>query len=524
MYQLVIADDEKRIREGLAKVIDWERLGFRVIQLFSDGQEVIDCLDYMEPDVILTDIKMSVVSGLEVAKYVFDHQLSCKVVLISGYQEFELALEGLRYGAEDYLLKPTQVEKVEEVFTRIKKQFDEKKNKRHLELERRRRMEAGLYLLEERFWSDVIMGMVDSDEYIRNCVNILYPGINPDNCECFLIDMVIQDYEHYFGEVWEDGLDAFEMCLKEYLRIRKRDYLFQMVYKSENLIELVGMKHGSENGKRETAVETLLHELKEAFDLNVSFLISDSCSSLFDIRRKNEERLCSRDNGVALAQNLKEQKMLLLSNVSIGNIAMAQKLFHSILQELTGLSRIERANVIIDIMSTMNSILWNINATLAEHLQATTDYQSVVFMKTIDEIRQWADRIFDRLKTENMSIDGLSSSLVERAKKYIRDNISRDISQEETAKHLYISSSYLSRLFHKQTGETYMQYATRIKMEKAMDLLKDPQYKTYQVGEMLGYKTSRYFSKLFRAHTGINPGEYRKRVLQLGGEYEKSEE
>ena len=84
MYKIVIADDEKIIRMGLKNVVDWEELGFEISEIFADGQEVIEYLDYMPPDVILTDIKMSHVSGLDVARFVFEQKLPCKVVLISG--------------------------------------------------------------------------------------------------------------------------------------------------------------------------------------------------------------------------------------------------------------------------------------------------------------------------------------------------------------------------------------------------------------------------------------------------------
>jgi YesN/AraC family two-component response regulator len=77
-------------------------------------------------------------------------------------------------------------------------------------------------------------------------------------------------------------------------------------------------------------------------------------------------------------------------------------------------------------------------------------------------------------------------------------------------------------MFKKQTGESFIQYVTRVKMEKAIELLRDPQYKTYQVSEILGYKTPRYFSRLFRTHTGMNPSEYRGKVLHLGGVYDEA--
>ena len=126
MYKLVIADDERRIRQGLKNIVDWNRLGFEVTELFADGQEVIEYLEYVVPDVILTDIKMNNVSGLEVAKYVYENELPCKVVLISGYQEFDLAVQGIKYGAGDYLLKPTDVDQLEQTFAKIRQQLDEK--------------------------------------------------------------------------------------------------------------------------------------------------------------------------------------------------------------------------------------------------------------------------------------------------------------------------------------------------------------------------------------------------------------
>ena len=116
------------------------------------------------------------------------------------------------------------------------------------------------------------------------------------------------------------------------------------------------------------------------------------------------------------------------------------------------------------------------------------------------------------------------NSLVERAKQYIETNITKDIGREETANMLYISSSYLSKIFTEKTGENFSKYVTRVKMERAIELLGEPQYKTYQVSEYLGYKTPRYFAKLFRNHTGMNPSEYRYKVLGMKGDVNEENE
>lgn len=181
MYKLVIADDEKIIRQGLKNMIDWNELGFEVSGLFTDGQEVIESLDSLTPDVILTDIKMVHASGLDVAKYIFENKIQSKIVLISGFQEFQLAITGMKYGVADYLLKPVNVNEIIATFEKIKTQLDSEKSSKE-------RMEEAIPLLEEQFFADLILGGVtDNREYISNRFRIIYPNIDPETCSCFLV-------------------------------------------------------------------------------------------------------------------------------------------------------------------------------------------------------------------------------------------------------------------------------------------------------------------------------------------------
>ena len=133
-----------------------------------------------------------------------------------------------------------------------------------------------------------------------------------------------------------------------------------------------------------------------------------------------------------------------------------------------------------------------------------------------DMLTKWIDRTFERISLSTQQVEGLGDDLVRRALEYVRSHIYTDISQEDTANHLYVSPSYLSRIFRKQTGESYVQHVTRLKMEKAIELLKAPQYRAYQVGEMLGYNTPKYFTKLFQTYTGMTPTAYRRKVLHMG--------
>ena len=533
MYKLIIADDERRIRQGLKNIVDWESLGFQVVDIFSDGQEVIEYLEYVIPDVILTDIKMSNVSGLEVARHVFEHKLPCKVVLVSGYQEFELAVQAMKYGVEDYLLKPTDVMNLEETFVKIKNRLDKWYEERQKARSEKERMEEAIPLLEERFFADLVMGVSDNDEYVRNCMGILYPQIAPEDCRCLLADIYIEDYEHFMKNVWEYSYDQFEVNLTNFLRIYKNAYSFHIVYKAGSLIEIMGIYVGAQRGGQDGAqnlkeagtasMEQLIAELRESFHFQARYVIRQEYDDIFQIKSRGDKIYWQKEeNRDVLYQHLQEQKKLVMSNITMGNIVTAQKLFHNILEELKVLPMVQRNNTVIDMLSTMHTVLSEGNRKLSESLGSYFNYAAVLSITRQEELAAYTDRIFDRIKlTEDKEEYYDTNSLVSKAKDYIKNNIYADISQEETANYLYICPSYLSRMFRKQTGENFLQYVTRVKMEKAIELLKDPQYKTYQVSERLGYKTPRYFARLFRNHTGMNPSEYRGKVLHIGGEFDE---
>ena len=128
MYKVAIADDEKIIQEGLTESIDWEEMGFQVVGCFSDGTDLMEYLDSMPVDVVITDIMMNRAGGIEVAKYIQQESLPCKVVFISGHSDFELAHKAIKYGVVEYMLKPIQLDEVTAVLRRIKDELDRSAN------------------------------------------------------------------------------------------------------------------------------------------------------------------------------------------------------------------------------------------------------------------------------------------------------------------------------------------------------------------------------------------------------------
>ena len=158
MYQVIIADDEKKIRTGLREIVDWNKLGFEGSQVFADGEDVLAYLEYIMPDVILTDIKMANVSGIEVARYVSEHKMPCRIILLSGFHEFELAVDAVRCGVENYLLKPVDLTELKDVFSKLRKKLDEEKAVREVSNQERENMEEMRKILEMQFLEEWMLG------------------------------------------------------------------------------------------------------------------------------------------------------------------------------------------------------------------------------------------------------------------------------------------------------------------------------------------------------------------------------
>ena len=124
MYKLVIADDEQKIRTLLSKIINWNDLGFELVALCSDGDEVIEYIKKNPVDCVLCDIRMKNKTGIDVAEFIYNHSPRIKVILLSGYQDFEYSSVAFRYNVENYLLKPAKIPDLKSSFIKIKENLD----------------------------------------------------------------------------------------------------------------------------------------------------------------------------------------------------------------------------------------------------------------------------------------------------------------------------------------------------------------------------------------------------------------
>ena len=215
MYSLIIVEDELIARERLTHMVKWETFGFHVDAAFSDGREVLDYLKYNTPDVILTDIKMTHTSGLDVAKYVSEHSMATKVVFLSGYEEFEYAKRAIEYHVSDYLSKPISLPRLKEVFSRIFDQLKQQEQQEQLTQERISHYRQLVNYEKQQFVTDLYYGAITNPDQIQKRITLL-SGTAQDSTYILMQIALIHD-EHYDSFLDSYGIDAFQNQLLQLL-------------------------------------------------------------------------------------------------------------------------------------------------------------------------------------------------------------------------------------------------------------------------------------------------------------------
>lgn len=522
MYKVAIADDEKIIQEGLSESIDWEELGFQVVGCFSDGSDLIEYLDTMPVDVVITDIMMNRAGGIEVAQHIQQESLPCKVIFISGHSDFELAHKAIKYGVMEYMLKPIQLDEVTAVLQRIKDELDKSANDvafRSKQQEHRSKLQL---FMKEQFINNLTLGAFDNRIEIEERLQFLMPDCHAELSPCMLMDVQITDIDQTVEEQWDASQEQFYEELYRFIDEYQSTGLLHILFRDREKLRLFMILRASceeldaAQSLCDAAASQLGSELSQSLKTSVTVSVKRVFRNIFKVAEMRELLLTGNSEFYDKDILLQEQKKLIVSNILLGNFTVSQKVMLGMVKSLSlGDMRYCR-NVVVDIFACINEALRENDPQLYRLVRPYIDYHIIVNFQSIAEIERYCLRLFGRMKDREGRKDQFDSgALVNHMKQYVRSHIFEDILVDDIAEEVFFSVSHLRRVFKKETGETFLQYVVRKKMEKAVELLHDPKYRIYQISDMLGYKSSRYFSKLFYSNIGCFPGEYRKDVLHM---------
>ncbi|WNR45674.1 response regulator transcription factor [Paenibacillus roseipurpureus] len=438
MYQMLIVDDEKEIREGLT-AFEWAPLLIEVCGVCTHGLEALQFLESSpsQVDVVLTDIRMPFMDGLQLLETLHRQYPYIKVVLLSGFGEFDYAQRALQLGAADYVLKPTSFPALRNSFTRLVQALDQE---RHSEENRQALMHKARSLSRRL-----------REEHLARLFR-----------------------EPLSLEEIEIGSNEGEMLIGE-------GPYFTILFRLDRMA-----LHGNKMEEKECqlvmfAFDNILSDVWEGEGRGYHW-VGRSQAMLY--------LLTSDENPAELAQAVKEQLYRFMG------------LFKSTLSVGIG-GKVDRIEQLY--LSTQSA--WELL-----HHEKEADRMAICSTPVclpaapLVPSSESRDRNLSR-KRENM--------LLQQAKQYIEQHFGRCITLKEVAGELYITPGHLGALF-RQSGETFMQVLTRLRMIEAMRLLQDPRYKVYEIVERVGYSDPSYFTELFKKQTGLTPQEFR------GNRYERT--
>lgn len=535
MYRLLIVEDEEIFRNVLPLIVDWNSIGFEVAGIVENGHKALEILEKVQPDVILTDIRMPVLNGLELAMEVKTRYPGIKVVLLSAFNEFDYARKGIDCGVYGYILKSDGEDEIEDYFAKLKKVLDEENLRNMAGDEMWRQREVLLKsILEDRtgsgeanlekarklgitpYTSGLRIALFQLDEYkyisFRSGVNraqsinrlirsYLYKNVEIQNMGIVIgmDDMVCVLWSIPEKAYLQNAVEVFDGLKEELGMLDRNDDEYITVScaagsKVLNLQELPGVYHD--------AREALFYRTHTNGNCIINF-DSLPCNSSGVLTFTEETRL------------LKEIMPVIHGGSTEKILDYLGKLENSfIAAKYTDINIISgfASRLILAIIGDMGKMGVKSDAffTKSNYIVKELGYcgtTGLVFRK----LEGFIIEAFVLLNGEN---NVQSRKIVDEAVSYIRKNYATQLSLDKTAKHVNVHPVHLSRLFSKDLGETFKRVLMETRIEEAKRLLKDINYRVYEISSLVGYEKPRYFSELFRSMTGLTPLEYREKFKE----------
>ncbi|WP_020617684.1 response regulator transcription factor [Paenibacillus daejeonensis] len=532
MSRLLFVDDEPVILKSMV-ANDWGAIGIEQVYQATTGLEAVELIESLAIDIVVTDIRMPGMDGLQLCKYVQEHHPLTKCILLSGYGEFEYAKQAIVYGTANYLLKPVSDEELMAEVARVK-MLQEQEWDRIGSFERARQtLHAHLPLLRSNLLGDLLGGMRLPQAVLAERMREYQLSFEPGAASTLMLVRLDDS-----ASIHESSLYTFAVgnIAAELLGSQYEIWLYTDA--NGYLCLLMQNKNRTQPALAEESkqLEKLAHELilKVAAFLKgeISVLIGETRSfpgELVDQYRRslNAFRKIPRsDRGIVVRSEEARTQSRSLDSLyappSFQQLLEARR-WPEASQKLAALFEEMRAKkldteehiseVVYTLMNAFLYLAHQQGKTLMEltGFEADIAAEQGVFSR-LDHVMEWAEMALRNVTTAGgREFKDNKSQLISKIHRFIEDQIARDVSLQAIADHVGLHPAYLSSLYKQETKENISDFIMRYRMEKASVLLRTTDIKIYELSSMLGFQNPPYFSKLFKYHYRMTPNEYRER-------------
>lgn len=518
-YKVFLVEDEVVAREGIRDSVAWAAANCQFCGEAPDGEIALPLIQELRPEVVITDIKMPFMDGLQLSRVLRETLPSTKIIILSGHDEFRYAQEAIQIGVTEYLLKPLSAQDVLEALRRVVQQIDrERRAVAQLEALQTRMVDQQ-WLLRERFLRDLLTGTLTPAEIVAQGsqlgVDLIAPWYlamlvraddrSPSRYRTFqrvdsAIAQVLADLP---GAIW---------CKKDFeetaLIVRGGDPQ-QIIGESEHLAARL---------REEIAAQAACpvsigigRPVERAGQIAQSFMQAIERAS--DAPPAKASALAAPPSGNSIKPNTAALDQLLKSGLK-ADIARCLSAYLAPLGAANQRSRVIVGYIVTDALLTAANFLRELGAAPEAVLPELSQIEALLDqLPSFDQAAQLIGSALERTLDYRDQQTDHQRALVERARAYIDTHYADpDISLGSVAMHVMLSPSYFSMVFSREVGETFIEYLTEVRIRTAMELLRTTALASSEIAHRVGYHNPRYFYAVFRKVAGQSPNEFRRRA------------
>lgn len=539
MIRVVIADDEVKVCKLICGLIDWKTVDMEIVGVANNGIEALELIKTLQPDLMITDIRMPGCDGLELINRGKQIKKDIDFIIISGYNHFEYAQSAIKYGVSDYLLKPIKKNELLDTLNRIREKYRQRTEQLSNEEQMKIRMQNDSDKLRCGFFIEKLLYKgINAEEFeIEKCNKDYHFKFQPGYFQVFIVKLdceyadlfesTIRILEDKIAQILRGFLksECFDMeicfrgcrayCVLNYSDNNKKNVRKQLKSGLDELIVqrsvfdkievTIGLGSAERDinqlkaslGAAESAIEQRLIEGTQKLIEDIPMQDSSLCSDglLADLTRGMEIALeISDSNGVVAAIEQLRDKIL---NKSSASISIAGEEILRLVEEACSIYLTALRNCKFNIENAEQFYEnFTLHADLCSSALQLFTYLSRVISESVYVV------IEDRKQADIKPI--------RTAKQYIQQNYMNPISLKEVSAVVGFNDSYFSSLFKKESGQNFLEYLSEVRMNKAKELLKETDLSIAVICQKVGYIDLKHFTKCFKKYSGLKPNEFRK--------------
>lgn len=531
MCKLLIVDDNYYDRVGLSELSEWHELGFTEIYMSEDGEDGLNKALETEPLLVITDVSMPVMDGISMARKIIEKLPDTKFIFISCFEDSKYIRGAINVNAFGYILKPVNVDELMQAVKKIMQASCNEKNRDNTILELEKRLSEQMPYLQERITRDLIYGEVNGAvngqlnqfdmEIVSFCAVAVLRLESPES-----MSSVLDNAKIYLM------MNSISCLLKE--KFKGVDRVYSFAPNNNSVVVLLYLDKASDESEAadicfeyfENIREKINNEMKSNTDICIGG-VTGSVSEIHELYKKAEHalnvNLYAKPNTIMLAETAMSEKPLLDYDFKV-----VRKELNDIFETLDILkceawvdkyySHTEIVNeklikeFTLSVICTVQLILFEMN----KNMDDIFSDEYVIWGKlskfnTIFDIKQWIYNILKSIIEHLSEVHGEKNvQIAQKLKKIIEEQYLEVENVSQIAQKAYVSTVYANMIFKNVFGCTMFDYLTKVKIEKAKEMLKEKDYKVYEIADKLGYKSKAYFTALFKEYTGLTPKEYRQ--------------